>query len=109
MVRPSRNNMHEFVAEENTCFFDICLPNYTADSLRRITYFKEQNEESFNPIDTIDSTMSSSSRKPKLLKMSFDSTPPVLPRGMEVADLPYYGQYEDPMMMMPTMGTSPSM
>ncbi len=33
--------MHEFVAEENTCFFDICLPNYTADSLRRITYFKE--------------------------------------------------------------------
>ena len=41
MVRPSRNNMHEFVAEENTCFFDICLPNYTADSLRRITYFKE--------------------------------------------------------------------
>lgn len=41
MVRPSRNNMHEFVAEENTAFFDICLPNYTADSLRRITYFKE--------------------------------------------------------------------
>jgi hypothetical protein len=41
MVRPSRNNMHEFVAEENTCFFDICLPNYTLDSLRRITYFKE--------------------------------------------------------------------
>lgn len=41
MVRPSRNNLHEFVAEENTCFFDICLPNYTADSLRRITYFKE--------------------------------------------------------------------
>jgi len=43
MVRPSKNNMHEFVAEENTCFFDICLPNYTADSLRRITYFKEIN------------------------------------------------------------------
>jgi hypothetical protein len=41
MVRPSKNNLHEFVAEENTCFFDICLPNYTADSLRRITYFKE--------------------------------------------------------------------
>ena len=41
MVRPSSNNMHEFIAEENTCFFDICLPNYTADSLRRITYFKE--------------------------------------------------------------------
>ena len=41
MVRPSINNLHEFVAEENTCFFDICLPNYTADSLRRITYYKE--------------------------------------------------------------------
>ena len=41
IVRPSRDNLHEFVAEENTCFFDICLPNYTADSLRRITYFKD--------------------------------------------------------------------
>lgn len=40
VVKPSRNNLHEFVAEENTAFFDICLPNYTADSLRRITYFK---------------------------------------------------------------------
>ncbi len=46
MVRPSINNLHEFVAEENTCFFDICLPNYTADSLRRITYFKEITAES---------------------------------------------------------------
>ena len=45
MVRPSRNNMHEFVAEENTCFFDICLPNYTADSLRRISYFKDLSAE----------------------------------------------------------------
>ena len=45
MVRPSHGNVHEFVAEENTCFFDICLPNYTADSLRRITYFKEISEE----------------------------------------------------------------
>jgi hypothetical protein len=45
MVRPSVNNLHEFVAEENTCFFDICLPNYTADSLRRITYFKEITSE----------------------------------------------------------------
>ena len=45
MVRPSHGNVHEFVAEENTCFFDICLPNYTADSLRRITYFKEVTGE----------------------------------------------------------------
>ena len=41
-VRPSTNNMHEFVAEENSCFFDICLPNYTPlNHSRRITYFKE--------------------------------------------------------------------
>ena len=45
MVRPSHGNVHEFYAEENTCFFDICLPNYTADSLRRITYFKEVTGE----------------------------------------------------------------
>lgn len=41
-VRPSSNNMHEFVAKENSCFFDICLPNYTPlNHSRRITYFKE--------------------------------------------------------------------
>lgn len=94
MVRPSRNNMHEFVAEENTCFFDICLPNYTADSLRRITYFKEQAVDLsiLDPSEMVDNTRSSSTRLPKeLVKMSFDATPPTLPKGMEVADLPYYG------------------
>jgi hypothetical protein len=49
MVRPSHGNVHEFIAEENTCFFDICLPNYTADSLRRITYFKEITDEALGP------------------------------------------------------------
>jgi hypothetical protein len=79
MVRPSRNNLHEFVAEENTCFFDICLPNYTADSLRRITYFKEQ-EGIFDPVGTIDKTMESSTKtSSNLIRMAFDSTPPVLP------------------------------
>ena len=29
LVRPSCGNMHKFVAEEDSCFFDICLPNYT--------------------------------------------------------------------------------
>jgi hypothetical protein len=52
--------MHEFVAEENTCFFDICLPNYTADSLRRITYFKDlseidQNRLGKSPLDSFNS------------------------------------------------------
>lgn len=41
LVRPSSNNLHTFTAEEDSCFFDICLPNYTTDSLRRITYFNE--------------------------------------------------------------------
>lgn len=41
-VRPSMNNMHTFTATENSCFFDICLPNYTPNShKRRITYFKD--------------------------------------------------------------------
>ena len=45
-VRPSLNNMHEFVAEENSCFFDICLPNYTPENhSRRITYFKEVSKD----------------------------------------------------------------
>ncbi len=42
-VRPSSHNMHQFVAMENSCFFDICLPNYTSqDHLRRITFYKEE-------------------------------------------------------------------
>lgn len=41
-VRPDVTNMHTFVAEEDSCFFDICLPNYTSVAhTRRITYFKE--------------------------------------------------------------------
>ena len=40
-VRPSFNNLHTFEATENSCFFDICLPNYTADHFRKITYFKD--------------------------------------------------------------------
>ena len=41
-VRPSQNNMHTFVALENSCFFDICLPNYSnSNHSRRITYFNE--------------------------------------------------------------------
>lgn len=41
LVRPSEGNMHQFIAEEDSCFFDICLPNYTDGHLRRITYFNE--------------------------------------------------------------------
>ena len=45
LVRPSCGNMHKFYAEEDSCFFDICLPNYTTDSLRRITYFNEISDQ----------------------------------------------------------------
>ena len=42
-VRPSSNNMHTFVAAENSCFFDVCLPNYTETKHnRKITYFKDK-------------------------------------------------------------------
>ena len=105
MVRPSRNNLHEFVAEENTCFFDICLPNYTADSLRLITYFKEiaaipgvQAAETtleslgVDPLSIADSTLSMSSRVENLKFIEYDATPPKLPVDFEVADLPYIGE-----------------
>ena len=44
LVRPSLGNLHKFVAEEDSCFFDICLPNYTSSSQRKITYFNELAE-----------------------------------------------------------------
>ena len=112
MVRPSRNNLHEFVAEENTCFFDICLPNYTADSLRRITYFREivaANSGNAAEINLgsanldlasmgldhktlADSTMDLSSRVDGLKFIEYDSTPPTLPVDFEIADIPYIGE-----------------
>jgi hypothetical protein len=115
MVRPSKNNLHEFVAEENTCFFDICLPIYTADSLRRITYFKEiaippasavgANEaasasaalgEAFDPRTFADCSMQLSSQtlmQEGFKVLEYDSTPPKLPVNFEVADLPYRGDF----------------
>jgi len=77
LVRPSVGNMHTFIAEEDSCFFDICLPNYTADSLRRITYFNEISEE-------IDS-------KNGRTTLEYSSTPPVMPVGFEVAEVDYRG------------------
>lgn len=93
MVRPSRQNMHEFVAEENTCFFDICLPNYTADSLRRITYFNEiQDISEVLPETVADSTYNLSKTIENLKFIEYDSTPPKLPVNFEIADLPYIGE-----------------
>jgi hypothetical protein len=78
LVRPSANNMHEFVAQENTCFFDICLPNYTTDSLRRITYFKETGEPDYAN---------------GLTELEYYTTPPKLPVNFEVHELSYRGYY----------------
>lgn len=121
MVRPSRNNLHQFIAEENTCFFDICLPNYTNDSLRRITYFKDvasldrsQDEvdacevaaaestlyqsTDLSKIDTskiADKTLESSSRIDGLKFIEYYTTPPRLPVNFEIADLSYIGEMRE--------------
>ena len=80
LVRPSLNNMHEFFAEENSCFFDICLPNYMTEGTRRITYFKAL-ESIFNCQDSS-----------KLLEVQYDTTPPRLPHNFEVAEVSYKGE-----------------
>lgn len=81
-VRPSTNNMHEFVAQENSCFFDICLPNYTPNNhFRRITYFKEIDAE--NPATKI---------KGGLTQLEYYTTPPVMPVDFSVNDLAYRGE-----------------
>lgn len=79
-VRPSENNMHEFVAKENSCFFDICLPNYTPlNSSRRITYFKEVASEQGTVL------------KKGLTQLEYDVTPPVMPVNHAVHELQYRG------------------
>ena len=89
VVRPSLNNLHEFVAEENTCFFDICLPNYTADSLRRITYFRKVAPVAQEASET---ALSASLAGDGLTTLEFDATPPKLPVNFEVAEVPYIGE-----------------
>ena len=83
-VRPSTNNMHEFVAEENSCFFDICLPNYTPlNHSRRITYFKE----------ICDCNEPHKVMKGGLTELEYYTTPPKMPVDFEVNDLDYRGAY----------------
>ena len=92
LVRPSSGNMHKFIAEEDSCFFDICLPNYTTDSLRRITYFNEisqqiPSEEHGEKSETLDSEQKTI--------LEYYTTPPVLPTGFDIADLEYRGEYKE--------------
>ena len=79
LVRPSVGNMHKFVAEEDSCFFDICLPNYTTDSLRRITYFNEISE----PLG--------GDGNDQRTYLEYNTTPPVMPVGFDVVDVDYRG------------------
>ena len=80
LVRPSVGNMHSFVAQEDSCFFDICLPNYTNDSLRRITYFNEVADDSLGQ---------------GLTKLEYSTTPPVMPVGFDVAEVDYRGDFNE--------------
>lgn len=86
-VRPSANNMHEFVAQENSCFFDICLPNYTnASHERKITYFKEDPAHAFDLTNAAGLPLTS--RNTELI---YDTTPPQMPVDFKVHDLEYRG------------------
>ena len=81
-VRPDVTNMHTFVAEEDSCFFDICLPNYTSvDHTRRITYFKEPGATELN------------STRGGLTELEYYTSPPVMPENFVVKDLAYKGFY----------------
>ena len=83
LVRPSCGNMHKFVAEEDSCFFDICLPNYTNDSLRRITYFNEVEVLGCDKHDDCDTII------------QYNTTPPVLPIGFDIHELDFQGEMKE--------------
>jgi len=84
--------MHKFVAEEDSCFFDICLPNYTSDSLRRITYFNEISEQ-------IGGQEGEQVGRPSHLAgnttLEYYTTPPVMPVGFDIAELDYRGDFQE--------------
>ena len=82
LVRPSLNNMHEFVAEEDSCFFDVCLPNYQVVGNRRITYFRDVKD-----VETITENRS------KCL-IEYDTTPPVMPVNFKVGEVDFIGKFE---------------
>ena len=73
-VRPSTNNMHQFVAKENSCFFDIMLPNYSPEYiLRKMTYFEEVGKTRDN------------CTRGGLTRIQYNTTPELgLPQGFEI-------------------------
>ena len=90
--------MHTFYAEEDSCFFDIMLPNYTGDHNRCITYFNELKEENClqephcNGKDIAHDLFSHD--KFGLTKLIYDTTPDLaMPTGMEVTPVEYRGDF----------------
>ena len=80
-VRPSTNNMHQFVAKENSCFFDICLPNYSPEGhTRKVTYFKETGTNVAN------------STHGGLTELEYYTTPEIaMPDNFEINEINYRG------------------
>ena len=72
-MKPSTGNLHKFVAEEDSCFFDICLPNYTDKSSRKISYYNEL-------MDGIESTCPNKSKA----VLEYHTTPPKMPIGFDI-------------------------
>jgi hypothetical protein len=94
-VRPSANNMHQFVAQENSCFFDICLPNYsTSNHFRKITYYKE-NEHFVHDAAVPFADADIKSNRASITEIFYDTTPPVMPVGFELIDKEYRGEMEE--------------
>ena len=80
--------MHEFVAKENSCFFDICLPNYTPDChSRRITYFKEV-------LDADACAAQVPSISSGITELEYYTTPPEMPTNFSLVDLDYRGELQ---------------
>ena len=72
--------MHTFVAKKDSCFFDICLPNYCSSGcLRKITYFNDLGDPD--------------EKQGGLTEIEYSSTPPVMPVGFEVNEVAYRGNY----------------
>ena len=99
LVRPSCGNVHKFVAEEDSCFFDICLPNYTSDSLRRITYFNEVGEHlgcdgHAHESDHEHVKTDKSCENTTLLE--YNTTPAIaMPNGFNIHELSYQGDMRE--------------
>merc|ERR1711907_911177 len=103
LVRPSCGNMHKFIAQEDSCFFDICLPNYTQDSLRRITYFNEVGEhlgcDGHDHSDKEEAHVKTENSCEGTTLLEYDTTPPTLPNGFEVQEVAYRGEMTEDQIM----------